>query len=102
MKRKSILIVDDDPNVRYAVRMIFEKEGYIVLEADGGQRGIEVFGREHPEVVFLDVTMPDMSGLDVLKELKEDSDVPIIVITGYGTMVTAIKAVQLGAYEYVT
>ncbi|MEK6572100.1 MAG: sigma-54 dependent transcriptional regulator [Bacteroidota bacterium] len=102
MKRKSILIVDDDPNVRYAVRMIFEKEGYIVLEADGGQRGIEVFGREHPEVVFLDVTMPDMSGLDVLKELKEDSDVPIIVITGYGTMETAIKAVQLGAYEYVT
>jgi len=102
MKQKKILIIDDDPNVLYAVRMIFEKEGYIVIQADRGQSGIEMFRQNHPDVVFLDVTMPDISGLEVLKKVREDSDVPIIVITGYGTMETAIKAVQLGAYEYVT
>jgi DNA-binding NtrC family response regulator len=102
MKREKILIVDDDPNILYAVRMIFEKEGYIVVEANGGQKGIEVFDRDNPDLVFMDVTMPDMCGLDVMKKIRDRSDIPIIVITGYGTMETAIKAVQLGAYEYIT
>src|SRR3989304_1917022 len=102
MSRTKILIVDDDPNVLYAVRIIFEKEGYDVVEADRGEKGKQVFDHEHPDVVFMDVTMPDMCGLEVMKKIKERSDVPVIVITGYGTMETAIKAVQLGAYEYIT
>lgn len=102
MKRQKILIVDDDPNILYAIRMIFEDEGYVVVEADCGRKGIEVFNGENPHVVFVDVTMPDISGLDVTKKIREHSDIPVIVITGYGTMETAIKAVQLGAYEYIT
>jgi len=102
MSRTKILIVDDDPNVLYAVRMIFEKEGYDVVEADRGEKGMRVFDNEHPDVVFMDVTMPDMCGLEAMKKIRERSDVPVIVITGYGTMETAIKAVQLGAYEYIT
>ncbi|MFQ5798019.1 MAG: sigma-54-dependent transcriptional regulator [Bacteroidota bacterium] len=102
MKREKILVVDDDPNVLYAIRMIFEEEGYVVVEAEGGHKGIEVFGGENPGLVFMDVMMPDMCGLDVMKKIREHSDIPVIVITGYGTMETAIKAVQLGAYEYIT
>ena len=102
MKRDTILIVDDDPNILYAMRIVFEKEGYGVVEAEGGEKGLQVFNRERPDLVFLDVTMPDMCGLDVLRSIREHSDIPVVVITGYGTMETAIKAVQLGAYEYIT
>lgn len=102
MKREKILVVDDDPNVLYAIRMIFEKEGYTLIETNSGQKAIELFDQEHPDVIFMDVTMPDMCGLDVMKKIREHSDVPVIVITGYGTMETAIKAVQYGAYEYAT
>jgi DNA-binding NtrC family response regulator len=102
MKREKILIIDDDPNILFAVRMIFEKEGYSVVEANGGQNGLQMFETAKPDVVFLDVTMPDMCGLDVMKQMKEGADVPVIIITGYGTMETAIKAIQLGAYEYIT
>ena len=102
MKREKILIIDDDPNILFAVRMIFEKEGYGVIEANGGQNGLQMFETAKPDVVFLDVTMPDMCGLDVMKQMKERADVPVIIITGYGTMETAIKAIQLGAYEYIT
>lgn len=102
MKREKILVVDDDPNILYAMSMILEKEGYDVLEADRGLKGMEVFERERPDVVFMDVTMPDLSGLEVMKQMREKIDVPVIVITGFGTMETAIKAVQTGAYEYIT
>lgn len=102
MKREKILVVDDDPNILYAMSMILEKEGYDVLEANRGQKGMEVFERERPDVVFMDVTMPDLSGLEVMKQMREKIDVPVIVITGFGTMETAIKAVQTGAYEYIT
>ncbi|MBI4547145.1 MAG: sigma-54-dependent Fis family transcriptional regulator [Ignavibacteriae bacterium] len=102
MKREKILIVDDDPDILYAIRLTFEKNGYALADASTGKQGIEVFTREQPDVVFLDITMPDISGLEVIKKLREQSDVPVIVMTGYGTMDTAIKAVQLGAYEYIT
>ena len=102
MKREKILIIDDDPNILFAVRMIFEKEGYSVVEANGGKDGLQMIESAKPDIVFLDVTMPDMSGLDVMKQMKERADVPVIIITGYGTMETAIKAIQLGAYEYIT
>lgn len=102
MKRETILVVDDDPNILFAVRMIFEAEGYRVLEADRGQKALDVFEKEHPDLVFMDVTMPDMCGLDAMKTIRARVDIPVIVITGYGAMETAIKAVQLGAYEYVT
>ncbi|MBI3194576.1 MAG: sigma-54-dependent Fis family transcriptional regulator [Ignavibacteriae bacterium] len=102
MKREKILIVDDDPDIIYAIRLTFEKNGYALADASTGKQGIEVFAREKPDVVFLDITMPDISGLEVMKKFREESDVPVIMMTGYGTMDTAIKAVQLGAYEYIT
>lgn len=102
MKRKKILVVDDDPNILYAVRIIFEKERYHVVVAESGQQGIDAFEREKPDLVFMDVTMPDLCGLEVMQTIREKVDVPVIVITGFGSMETAIKAVQLGAYEYIT
>lgn len=59
MKRDKILIIDDDPNILYAMRMVFEKPGYVVLDADGGQKGLQIISEANPDLVFLDDTMPD-------------------------------------------
>lgn len=102
MDKNKILVVDDDPNILYAIKIIFEKEDYQVVVAESGQQGIDLFERVKPDLIFMDVTMPDASGLEIMQKIRENVDVPVIVITGFGTMDTAIKAVQLGAYEYIT
>jgi len=104
MNRLKVCIVDDDPKIIYAMRIIFEEKGYEVISC---LRGDEFIGmlKENPKfgVVFLDITMPDISGLEVLKVIKDgEYDVPVIIITGFGTMDTAIQAIQLGAFEYIT
>jgi len=100
---KSILIADDDKNIRYAFKKTFESLSAIVHQAGTGKEAIATIEKENPDLIFLDVDMPELSGLEVIQLLKEDNNtIPIIVITGYGTMSTAIKAVQLGAYEYLS
>lgn len=102
-RKQKILICDDDPKITYAVKMILENDGHQVITANAGRQCLELLQAQQPDVVFLDITMPAMSGLEVLEKAKEMKiDVPIIMITGYGTMETAIKAMHLGAYEYVT
>lgn len=99
----TVLIVDDDAGVLFACRRTFEGEGYRVLTAGDGRAGLESIHREAPDLVFMDVTMPGLDGLSALAQLKETGiDVPVVMITGFGTMQTAIRAVQLGAYEYIT
>jgi two-component system response regulator AtoC len=101
--KEKILICDDDPKITYAVKMILERDGHQVITANNGRECLELLQADAPSVAFLDITMPEMSGLEVLEKAKEMKvDVPIIMITGYGTMETAIKAMHLGAYEYVT
>lgn len=103
MKRPKVLIVDDDAGVVFACQRTFQKEGYQTLSAADGQEALEVIRKECPDLVFMDITMPRLDGLSALKEVKEDGlDVPMVIITGFGTMQTAIRAVQLGAYEYIT
>jgi DNA-binding NtrC family response regulator len=98
-----ILIVDDDPTILFAFRRTFEPEGHKIITAEDGVTGLQLIETEHPDSVFLDITMPEMDGLEVLEQLRERGiDIPVIVITGFGTMETAIRAVQLGAYEYIT
>jgi DNA-binding NtrC family response regulator len=98
-----ILIADDDKNIQFAFRKTFEKEGYAVVTAATGGEALEIIENTTLSLIFMDVTMPEMTGLDALKEIKERGlDIPVVVITGYGTMQTAVKAVQLGAYEYIT
>lgn len=103
MGKNKILVADDDKNIQFAFRKTFERDGFVVATADTGREALQKLESENPVLVFMDVVMPDFSGLDALREIKERGlTVPVVVITGVGTMQTAVKAVQLGAYEYLT
>ncbi len=103
MKKSKILIADDDQNTRYAFIRTFEGEPYEVIEASNGKEALDAVEKYEPQVLFLDFSMPELDGFGVMEALKERNiDIPIIMITGFGTMQTAIKAIQLGAYEYIT
>jgi len=100
-KKIKLLIADDDEKIIFAFKQTFNKDTE-VISANDGQTAFEQL-QKRPDIAFLDITMPKKDGLAVLKELGElVSEIPIIVITGYGTMQTAIEAMQLGAFDYVT
>jgi len=103
MKQPTLLIVDDDQRIRFAFKKTFESLNYKTLEAADGKEALQLLAQEKLTIIFMDIMMPNMDGLEVLKEIKkENKDIPVIMITGYGTMHTAMKAIQLGAYEYLT
>lgn len=102
MSKEKLLIADDDKNIQFAFRKVFESKNIDVVSADNGNEVLRIIGIEKPNVIFMDVAMPGKNGLDVLEELNERKvDIPVIIITGFGTMNTAIKAVKLGAYDYI-
>ncbi|MCG6927816.1 MAG: sigma-54 dependent transcriptional regulator [Acidobacteria bacterium] len=97
-----VLIVDDEEAVRSSLRMIFDYEGYEVLLAANGPAGLKMAEQESPDLVFLDIKMPQMDGLEVLKRLKADEpSPPVVVLSGHGTVKTAVEAVKLGAFDFI-
>jgi nitrogen regulation protein NR(I) len=97
----TLLIVDDEKNVLYALERGLRAEGLRIITAQTGKAGINLVEREKPDAVLLDVRLPDLSGLDVLKELRRiDPKLPVIVMTTHGTAETAIEAMQRGAFDY--
>ncbi len=97
-----VLVIDDEDAVRSSLRMIFEYEGYEVLLAASGPVGLKLVEQESPDLVFLDIKMPQMDGLEVLKKLKErDSSPPVVILSGHGTVKTAVEAVKLGAFDFI-
>jgi two-component system nitrogen regulation response regulator GlnG len=98
----TLLVVDDEKNVLYALERGLCADGLRILTAQTGRAGISLVEREKPDAVLLDVRLPDFSGLDVLKELRQiDPKLPVIVMTTHGTAETAIEAMQRGAFDYV-
>ncbi|UCF62859.1 MAG: sigma-54-dependent Fis family transcriptional regulator, partial [bacterium] len=101
MENRQILIVDDDEKILYAFREVLEKDGYIFQEARDGIEALKLIKKQTPDMIFMDINMPQLDGLEALKKIKEhDYGVPVIVITGQGTMETAIQAMKLGAFQY--
>jgi two-component system nitrogen regulation response regulator NtrX len=97
-----ILVVDDEAAIRDSLRMILEYEGYDVTAAATGEEGIAIIEREAPDLVFLDIKMPGMDGLDVLQKLRHLVEVtPIVVISGHATISTAVEATRLGAFDFI-
>jgi nitrogen regulation protein NR(I) len=97
----TLLVVDDERNVLYALEKGLRCDGLRIVTAQTGKAGIEAASREQPDAVLLDVRLPDLSGLDVLKELRAaDPKLPVIVMTTHGTAETAIEAMQRGAFDY--
>jgi DNA-binding response OmpR family regulator len=103
MSPASILITDDESNIRMMVRTALESDGYNVLEASTGRQAIEVIKHENPQLMVLDLNMPDLDGLAVLEHLMvvaKTSKPRIIVLTAYGSISTAVKATRMGAADF--
>jgi two-component system nitrogen regulation response regulator NtrX len=100
--KSRVLIIDDEEAVRSSLKMIFEYEGYEVLLAANGPVGLKIAEQESPDLVFLDIKMPQMDGLDVLKRLKAaEGGPPVVILSGHGTVKTAVEAVKLGAFDFI-
>lgn len=97
-----ILVVDDEESIREALRGVLEDEGYQVMEASSGEEAVDLFTREPVDLVFLDIWLTGMDGIEVLRTMKEKNPlVPIIMISGHGTIETAVKTIKMGAYDFV-
>ncbi len=96
------LIIEDEQQMRRLLRMLLESRGYEVCEADEGQRGLQEAAFQRPDVVLLDLGLPGMGGLDVLKRLREWSDVPVLILSVRDQETIKVQALENGADDYVT
>ncbi len=103
MPEEKILIIEDERLIRWSFRQRLEREGYQVAEADTGKAGLKHLAETGADLVLLDYKLPDLTGLDVLRELRQtDSDTVVIMVTAYGTVETAVDAMKHGAFDYLT
>jgi len=97
-----VLIIEDEPSYVEALELLLAAEGFEVQSAPEGRSGLERFRESPPEVVLLDLMLPGLSGLDVLRELRRGSEVPVIVVSAKGAEADIVSALELGADDYVT
>ncbi len=98
----TVLVVDDTAFMRSVIREILSSEGFEVAEAENGKTALEIYKNVKPDVVTLDIVMPEMDGIEVLKKLKEiDPDVRVIMCTALGEEQILKKAIKMGAKGYV-
>jgi len=97
-----ILVVDDQDTIRHFVTRALEDEGHIVTPAPSGERALDLFEADQPDALILDLKLPGMSGLEVLKRVKEiEPQTIVIMITAYGEVSSAVKAMKAGAFDYI-
>lgn len=97
-----VLVVEDEPNLREPLVYLLEKEGYEVLEAENGNAAIESFRKDSPELILLDLMLPGISGNEVCRIIRQESQVPIIMITAKDTEIDKVVGLEIGADDYVT
>ncbi len=96
-----ILIIDDERAIRNALREILEYENYLVDDAEDGASGIELVNKESYDVILCDIKMPKMDGIEVLENIQKTTDAPVVMISGHGTIETAVEAIRKGAYDFI-
>jgi two-component system response regulator AtoC len=98
---KSILVIDDDPLIGKTLSSHLSRKGFEVLTAENGEEGLQKYGESCPDLVILDIRLPDKDGLEVLGKIKEkNKDACIVIMTAYDDMKTTVEAIKLGAFEY--
>ncbi|NOQ46562.1 MAG: response regulator [Desulfobulbaceae bacterium] len=99
----TILTIEDDPLIRCAIATYMESAGYMVLQAENGEQGLECFWQNKPDMVMLDLKLPKVEGLEVLRQIHDNSpETPVIIVSGMGTFEDVIVALKRGAWDYVT
>ena len=99
----TVLLVDDDPDVQEVLRDRLESLGYRAVPALTGKQGLQLLEEETPQMVFLDIELPDMNGLEALKGIrKRQNDIAVVIITAYGTIERAVQAMKDGAYDFIS
>ena len=97
-----VLVIDDEPGIRSLLDTLLRRKGYDVVLAESGRKGLELFRRERPDVVVLDLKMPGMDGLAVLQQVRSlNPTLPVIILTGAGTPETEQQVRAMGVTEYV-
>ncbi len=97
-----ILVIDDEPEIRRLLKVALSAHGYVVLEAEAGQKGIDRASLDHPDLIILDMGLPDVDGLEVVKAIREWSSVPIIILSVREREDDKVAALDAGANDYVT
>ncbi len=102
-EKKQVLIVDDEPNLRKILSAQLTRDGYDVMIAEDGEQGLSMLKEHHIDMVITDLKMPKVDGMTLLKEaLREDPELPVVMITAHGTVDTAVEALKSGAFDYLT
>lgn len=101
METGKILIVDDDQNICELLRLYAEKEGYTVSLAHDGRKAVECFEQESPDIILLDIMLPELDGWQVCREIRKKSQCPIIMLTAKGETFDKVLGLELGADDYV-
>lgn len=100
---KTILIVDDQPGIRMLLEEVFSKEGFATLTAGTGREALKIFGDIRPELVLLDMKIPGMDGIEILKRMKRDCEkVQVVMMTAYGELDLIEEAKTWGAVRHFT
>ncbi len=102
MSKAKILVVEDEVKIVELVRLYLERDGYQVLTAINGKKALELFRAEKPDLIILDIMLPEMSGLDVCREIRRESSVPVVMLTARSEEVDKLLGLGLGADDYVT
>ena len=103
MDKKKILVIDDEKDIGWLFSKILSEEGYQVLVSLTGEDGISTIKKKKPHLVILDLKLPGMSGIETLREIRKfDKDLLVIVLTAYETAKTAVEAMKLGAFDYLS
>ncbi len=102
MQKEKILVVDDEKNICDLLRMYLEKEGYAVVMAHNGVDAVNMFASENPDLVLLDIMLPQLDGWQVCREIRKQSEKPIIMLTAKDEVFDKVLGLELGADDYVT
>ena len=102
MNRCRILVVDDEEKITNLIKNYLEKEGFEVFTADGGKKALELFDTKNPDLIVLDLMMPDIGGYDVCRKICATSKTPVIMLTARSEEIDKLLGLELGADDYIT